>query len=140
MGSSNTKVKLEKIWNSTQTSEPISNIFSTDTKDGVMVNGKSHVDSESEIFKGALVIGKRPSEDTLQAFDFVQSFKKSSLEEIKSGLEDIQKNPESKYKKQCLILLRHLYLIKSKPDIWEYEADSLLLPDAPLETWAIALG
>lgn len=34
----------------------------------------------------------------------------------------------------------YLYLIKSKPDIWEYEADSLLLPDAPLETWAIALG
>jgi hypothetical protein len=140
MGSGNTKVKLEKIWNSTETGETFSNIFSTDTKDGVMVIGKNHLDSESEIFKGALVIGKKPSEDTLQAFDFVRSFEKSSLEEIKSGLEDVQRNPESKYKNQCLILLRNLYLIKSKPDIWEYDADSLLLPDAPLETWAIALG
>lgn len=133
MGSSNSKAKLEELWESGEDID-LFNIFT----DGVMPNEDSTT-SGSGVLKGSLVLGSRPSQETLQAFKFVKSLERSSLEKINRELEKLQKTPESKYKKQCLILLRHLYLIRSKPPVWVNEEDFRLLQPAPLD-WAHMLG
>ena len=56
---------------------------------------------------------RQPSEETQEALDFVSNYKKSSLQQINNIILDIQKESESEFKNQTLILLRHLYLIKS---------------------------
>lgn len=155
MGANSTKQRIEEIWAS-QGEVLEGDTFSIDTFEGVIVEGETSLDSEEGSLSGIISFPREPSEDTKRALEYAVQFENSSLEEIYSALREMQGRRESKFKNQCLILLRNLYLVKSKPPVLVQAEDSdlirskppvlvrvgdnELIPLPPPGTWGLALG
>ena len=129
MGAKSTKQRIEEILASR--GEVLEGAAFTDTSEGVFVEGEIPLDSEEGSLLGIIRFAREPSEDTKQALEYAVQFENSSLEEIYSALREMQGRRESKFKNQCLILLRNLYLVKSKPPVLVRAEDSGLIRSKP---------
>ena len=138
MGANSTRQRVEEIWASQ--GGVLEGAAFTDTSEGVFVEGEIPLDSEEGSLSGIIRFDRTPSEDTKLALEYASQFANSSLEKIDSALREMQGRAESKFKNQCLILLRHLYLVKSKPSVLVRAEDNELIPPPPLGTWGLALG
>ena len=114
-----------------------------DTSDGVMVDGPVSLFTQPPVIKGSLCF--EPSGETKYALLYIDNLKESTLTELEFQLLLMRTSPASKYKTQCLILLRNLHLVKSMRPLTgkavPYEMSSLpSLPSLPPLEWMGGLG
>ena len=142
MGANSTRRRVEEIWASQGGGFGRCCFFYRHIGGSVCGRAKSTLDSEEgKSVRELSGLTETPSEDTKLALEYASQFANSSLEEnCTLPFEKCKSRAESKFKNQCLILLRHLYLVKSKPFILVRVGDNEQIPTAPLETWGQVLG